>query len=204
MPEERTLDAVAARLSARPPRILDGDVRLRAAVSLVLCEAAEDLQLLMIRRAEHADDRWSGHIAFPGGRLDDTDPGERAAAEREAREELGLALSGARRLGRLDDLGGSSESVRVSAFVYGLESPPPLRPNHEVHSAFWLELGTLQDPARHLERRFEYLDGWLDLPALRVLDAEGPVLWGLSYRFLELLMERIGRPIPPMPWRDDL
>jgi hypothetical protein len=29
-----------------------------------------------------------------------------------------------------------------------------------------------------------------------------PALWGLSYRFLELLMDRVGRPIPAMTWAD--
>lgn len=204
MPDERSLGAVAEKLSARPPRRLRRDVRLRAAVSLVLSAGPRDLRLLMIRRAETLGDRWSGQIAFPGGRVDPSDSGERAAAEREAMEELSLDLQSARRLGRLDDLGGNVESVRVSAFVYGFDSEPPLRPNHEVQQAFWLELGAIEDPARHVEGRFHYAGEELELPALRVPEGGGPVLWGLSYRFLELFMETIGRPIPPMPWREDL
>ena len=37
-------------------------------------QASEDLELLLIRRAEHPLDPWSGHIALPGGRRDPGDP----------------------------------------------------------------------------------------------------------------------------------
>jgi 8-oxo-dGTP pyrophosphatase MutT (NUDIX family) len=200
----RNLGTVADRLAVLRPRRLESDVRIRAAVSLVLCEGAEDLRLLMIRRAETEGDRWSGHIGFPGGRMEPSDADERATAERECREELGLDLRAARPLGRLDDLGGTVESVRVSAFVYGVTTEPRLRPNHEVQQAFWRDLADFEDPVHQLERRFPYGDEMLELPALRVSEGEGPLLWGLSYRFLELLMGSIGRPIPPMQWREDL
>jgi hypothetical protein len=58
-----------------------------------------------------------------------------------------------------------------------------------------------------VKRSFQHLDRELDLPAIRVLDdagPESPLLWGLSYRFLDLLMLSIARAIPSMPWREDL
>ncbi|MAG30909.1 MAG: coenzyme A pyrophosphatase [Deltaproteobacteria bacterium] len=174
-----------------------------AAVSLVLREAGPDLEALFIRRAEHEDDPWSGHLALPGGRIDPEDAHPRAAAERETIEELGLDLSGARTLGRLSDVMGYAESIRVSAYVYGIEGDPELRPNHEIREAFWSPLHHCTDPERQMMREFSYLEHSLPLPTIRLLDEDGaPVLWGITYKFMDDFMSTIGRPIPFMPWED--
>jgi 8-oxo-dGTP pyrophosphatase MutT (NUDIX family) len=123
---------------------------------------------------------------------------------RETQEEVGLDISGASCLGQLDDVPGSTESVLVSGFVYGIGDHPTLVPNHEVQHAFWMPVSALLDPARHIRRDFGYLDRELLLPAIRVLDDEAPVLWGITYRFLELFFTRVGLALPEMPWHDDL
>ncbi len=199
--------ALRARMRAERPALVDEAVRHRASVALVLCEVAAEPSLLMIMRAANEADRWSGDIAFPGGRVADTDADPRATAERETHEEVGLRLEPAHYVGRLPDLLGNTESIVVSAFVYALpggDAPPPLTPNYEVAHAFWTPVADILDEANHVERDFRYLDRKLPLPGLRVLDPEHPVLWGLSYRFLELLMARLGHSIPSMPWRTDL
>jgi len=200
------LEDVRRRLAAHPAAVLEAPRASRAAVALVLRAAADEdgPALLMIRRAESDADHWSGHIAFPGGRVDPGDAGPRAAAERELAEEVGLAPPPDALLGRLDDLRGRTQAIVVSAFVYGVAGRPPVRPNYEVAEAFWRTLDELADPAAHVVRRFDYLGHALELPALAVLGEDRPVLWGLSYRFLEQLMGRLGRPIAPMPWRADL
>jgi 8-oxo-dGTP pyrophosphatase MutT (NUDIX family) len=202
-----TLLQVRERLDLRAPFEADDVPLSRASVALVLREREAHLELLFIRRAENEHDHWSGHIAFPGGRVDSSDAGPRHTAERETAEEIGIVLSPADRLGRLDDLLGRSRSIVVSAFVYGLSEEHALVPNHEVAEAFWMPLTDLLDPERHVKRSFSYQGNQLDLPAIRVLDAaepDAPLLWGLSYRFLELLMTQIGRAIPSMPWQEDL
>ncbi len=171
---------------------------------MVLREEGSDLSLLFIERALSQGDRWSGHIAFPGGRVDAEDAGPRETAERETQEEVGLVLAEANRIARLDDLMGQSESILVSCFVYGVESAVPLERNHEVERAFWLTLSEIEDERRHVDRSFPYLGQELFLPAIRVLDKEEPVLWGLSYRFLQLFMDQIGRKIRPMVWHSNL
>jgi 8-oxo-dGTP pyrophosphatase MutT (NUDIX family) len=52
-----------------------------------------DPEILFIKRAGRAGDRWSGHTALPGGRRDSDDADDRAAAIRETREEVGLDLT---------------------------------------------------------------------------------------------------------------
>src|SRR6185503_19895516 len=114
---------------------LDG-VR-RAAVAMVLTEGKSGADVLFIERARTDGDPWSGHMAFPGGRVDPTDADSRAAAERETLEEVGLSLAGA--------------ELVISAFVYHVKEPGELAINHEVQDAFWFPLNGLVDRARHVQ-----------------------------------------------------
>lgn len=197
-------EAVAERLAAQSPRTRTIDAEIRAAVAIALCPLPDDVGVLLMQRSDSEHDRWSGHIAFPGGRVDASDASPRHAAERETSEEVGLDLRRADALGRLDDLTGSVESILVSAFVYWVAAPPPFAFNREVQRAVWLPLRELCDPARHERRSFRYAGRDIDAPAIRVFEPGAPVLWGLSYRFLELLLRRLGREIPPMQWHSDL
>jgi 8-oxo-dGTP pyrophosphatase MutT (NUDIX family) len=203
----KTLDEIEACFSTEAPRVDVKPAKMRASVALVLREVGSDLEALFIRRAEHDEDPWSGHLAFPGGRLDAEDATARDAAERETVEELGLDLRDttmARCLGRLDDVLGHAESIRVSAYVYGISGNPSLRPNQEVRDAFWTPLNHCTDPGRQSVREFSYLDVMRPLPTLRLLeDEEAPVLWGITYKFMDDFMTTIGRPIPFMPWEAD-
>jgi 8-oxo-dGTP pyrophosphatase MutT (NUDIX family) len=54
-----------------------------------------DAEILFIKRAGRAGDRWSGHVALPGGKRDPQDASDRVAAIRETQEEVGLDLAGA-------------------------------------------------------------------------------------------------------------
>lgn len=203
----KTFDEIEARLSVVSPRIRTEPARLCASVAIVLREVDSDLEMLFIRRAEHDQDPWSGHLAFPGGRLDAADADSRNAAERETIEELGVDLADPSRvkyLGRLSDVLGHAESIRVSAHVYGISGNPSLRPNHEVRDAFWTPLRYCTDPRRQSMREFSYLDRTMSLPTIRLLeDEDAPLLWGITYKFLDDLMSAIGRPIPFMPWEEE-
>ena len=138
--------AVQVGLAQHQPYLVGSTDKTRAAVAAVLGPTPEGLQLLFIERAQHPDDPWSGHIAFPGGRIEADDPSPRAAAERETLEEVGLDLSNAEYWGRVDDLTGHMLPVVVSGFVYRLETPAALTLNHEIESAFWAGADQLRDP----------------------------------------------------------
>jgi len=199
LPGVPTLDHIREALAAHEPaRVREGDIS-RAAVSVVLREEDSAPEILFIERAAHADDPWSGHMAFPGGRVDPTDAGPRGAAERETLEEVGVDLARAERLGRLDDLTSpwraEAPTLVISAFVYFAPDPEPLRPNYEVREAFWVPLRALLHP----ERRVAYESrraGSLRYPGLLVGEPERHVVWGLTYRFLEVLFHAIGHPLP--------
>ena len=67
-------------------------LKTRSAVAMILQVRDGELQILMIKRAERVGDPWSGHMAFPGGRMDKSDANGYAVAVRETAEEVGLSL----------------------------------------------------------------------------------------------------------------
>ncbi|RKP38217.1 NUDIX hydrolase domain-like protein [Dimargaris cristalligena] len=106
---------------------------------------AADFEVLYIRRAISPTDRWSGQVAFPGGRRE---PGEsdQQAAERETREEIGLDLhtSNYAFLGALDDRTVHSFMGRTTLLVLCPFATPPLLPQPtEVASVHWISFGAL-------------------------------------------------------------
>lgn len=192
-----TIQTIREALSRHEPKLATPEPgNTAAAVALVLAGREHELSMAFIRRAEHPLDPWSGHMALPGGRWDPTDPHPRAAAERETLEEVGISLADAHLLGRLDDLEGRHAGRRlplvISAYVYHADHHGPLVPNEEVESAFWVPLERLFDPRHHVE----YPTPWAGYPGILIGEPERHVVWGLTYRFLEIFLARLGRPLP--------
>src|SRR5262245_28646435 len=208
-----SLDEIRRALAAHAPEVApDPDAR-RAAVAMCLRERAGDgaPEVLFIERARREGDPWSGHMAFPGGRVDGGDLSPRRAAERETFEEVGLLLAGSERLGRLDDMRGhhaaSQPALVISGFVYRVEEPPPLVLSDEVEQAFWFPLAELLEPGRRVEYRFGPGSAGR-YPGILVGVPDRHVVWGLTYRFLEVFFAAVGRPLPERPvylppeWRE--
>ena len=76
------------------------DLRL-AAVLVPLVEHADEPSILLTRRADHLE-KHSGQVAFPGGKVEDSDATPIAAALRETEEEIGLDASHIEIAGVLD------------------------------------------------------------------------------------------------------
>ncbi|MCE2449021.1 MAG: CoA pyrophosphatase [Candidatus Latescibacteria bacterium] len=180
--------AVQVGLAKHQPLLVGSTDKTRAAVAVVLGPTPEGLQLLFIERAQHPDDPWSGHIAFPGGRIEADDPSPRAAAERETLEEVGLDLSTAEYWGRVDDLTGYMLPVVVSGFVYRLATPAALTLNHEIESAFWAGADQFRDPSKRTHYRLRRRGKEQAFPALDLLGPNRPLLWGLTFRIVRQLI----------------
>ena len=57
-----------------------------------------DAEVLFIKRAARQGDRWTSHVALPGGKRDTEDENDKATAVRETLEEVGLDLQGSNTL----------------------------------------------------------------------------------------------------------
>ncbi len=190
-----SLPTIQRALDAHEPELVEVAPR-RAAVAMVLHQpdSGAGVEVLLIERARREGDPWSGQMAFPGGRKDESDPDLRHTAIRETREEVGLVLEGAPVLGRLDDQSGSragrSETLVISGFVFEVEHRSPTTPNDEVESAFWVPLSDLLDPALRIEYRHPPHPE-IVFPAVVVGDPDRHVVWGLTLRFLERFFELV-------------
>ncbi|WP_239077376.1 CoA pyrophosphatase [Geobacter sp. SVR] len=170
-------------LNGQTPGASSADRRTRAAVAMILRNSDQGLEVLLIQRAAHELDPWSGHLAFPGGKVESGEK-PRTAAERETLEEVGIDLQQAMYLGPLGEITGLTLPVRVSGYVYFLrtEGVPVL--NEEVFASFWVPLDTLMSPDRHVSAPV-FFDGEAhQVPAIRLPYADTPVLWGLTYRLV--------------------
>lgn len=179
-----TLAAVRRALRDHRPRVADAPEARPAAVALVLLEGQQGLEILIIKRAERGDDPWSGQIALPGGRYGAGDLDLEATAVRETREETGVDLSGAERLGALDDLHPRTSllpPVVVRPFVFALTRRATLVPSDEVQRAFWLPLARLSEPGVRREVTLTLRGGTHTLPAYLVDD---DLIWGMTERIL--------------------
>ena len=197
-------DDIEDALAGHAPTLMTEQDRREAAVAMILrgADGADpgDLEVLFIERARHERDPWSGHMAFPGGRVDPGDGHPQAAAERETLEEVGLDLGGARHIGRLDDLPGRGAArehgLVISGHVYLWDGEANLAVDtSEVQQAFWFPLFELHDPDRHVPHT--YPGASMEFPGILVGEPGRHVVWGLTYRFLEVFFGIVGRPLPP-------
>jgi len=184
------LEQIRSGLTQHPPRLLIQQDFRQAAVAMLLREQAGETEVLLIRRAEHEQDPWSGDLAFPGGGVDPTDGSPRAAAERETFEEIGLDLCSDYYLGRSDDLAGAYLSIHIACFVYQLENEVDFCLNGEVVDLFWVPFRTLLDPARNRLHQFHYRGAGRRHPVIDLPEWSNRPLWGITYRLLQNFLER--------------
>lgn len=186
------LDLLAHRLKLNPGALAaPEDTQIpRAAVAAIF---RPGFDLLFIRRSEREGDPWSGHMAFPGGRASPEDRDLRATAEREVREEVGLDLSGAELLGRLNELATPRRArtvprLVVTPFVFRLERSPPLQANHEVAEYHWFSLDRLRSGEGRGTMDYLWQGDTITLPCVRL---DGTCIWGLTLMLVDDLLERL-------------
>jgi len=188
---------LALALERSPGRPLPEETPMRwAAIALVLrLGALHEPELLMIKRAEHERDPWSGHVACPGGRREPGDHDLTQTAARETWEETGIDLQSVGRiLGTLDDISPRTPilpPIVIRPFVAAVPSTVELVQSGEVAAAFWVPLSALRERA-----------AW-GTSIVSVSGVERQVtsfthgdymVWGLTERVLRQLLERMDLP----------
>ena len=194
-PHPTALQAMSTRMRNFRPRRRWWRRRVkRSAVALILRQSHGEIEVLMIQRAEREGDPWSGHMAFPGGRMDPDDRTGLRTAMRETEEEIGIDIERAGNvMGRLSDLVSRPHSGRrpmvVSPYVFSLHIPVSIDSNHEVADTVWVPLTYLAD---HRNRQtMEVQRGKLNF-VLPCYHYKGKQIWGMSLRMLDELLELVG------------
>jgi 8-oxo-dGTP pyrophosphatase MutT (NUDIX family) len=190
-------DAAVARIrramEARPPALAERDEPFKeAAVALVLRAAAvaDDLELLLIRRAQREGDPWSGQIGLPGGRFERVDASLEETAVRETIEELGLDV---RRhgvvLGALDELRPRTPvlpPIIVRPYVCVVRDVPTLVPSDEVAEYRWVRVGDLFHADARVNTTVRVRDFSMRVDAYQMGDF---TVWGMTERILSTFAE---------------
>jgi 8-oxo-dGTP pyrophosphatase MutT (NUDIX family) len=184
----------SALRSHRPRRIPEQQKNIEAAVAVVVRGGDRGVEVLLIHRAEHPRDPWSGHMAFPGGRVDPHDDGPLAAAFRETREEIALDLeTNATLLGRLSDATPRGRGRRLGfvivPWVFELLGEPELRPNREVQEVVWVPLSFMEDRSNLATMWWRRGIFPIRLPCYRY---RGHIIWGVTLRILDELVGLLG------------
>lgn len=165
-------------------------LRRRSAVAAVLRFDRGPCEVLLIQRAVHPGDRWSGHVSMPGGRSEPGDVDGLATAIRETREETGIELATSRVLGRLSAVHavakGQLVPMIITPYVFHLAEDQPVRLSAEASDHFWFPLA--RAARGELDARFVYRWGPLPL-SLRCWRWEGRTVWGLTHGMLSALVE---------------
>lgn len=113
-------------------------------------------EVLFIKRASRKGDRWTSHIALPGGRRDPEDVDDGAAAVRETWEEVGLDLQtygmpvGSLPQRLVTTHWGKKPLMVLCPYIYLLttHATPPLRLQPtEVASTHWVPISSLLSPS---------------------------------------------------------
>ena len=199
------LQLIETRLTEHSPgKKLLRRLMKRSAVAMILQVRTGELHILMIKRAEREGDPWSGHMAFPGGRMDKEDAHGFAVAVRETEEEVGLSLrEGDRCIGRLSDLNARPHKgllgMAVSPYVFHLEREVEFTPNYEVAEVVWVPLEFLLETDNREKMMWSYKGMEISMPCYFY---QGRRIWGLSLVMLDELMDLVEGDNPLRPrWR---
>lgn len=181
-----SLARIGASLRGRAPRTIEGTTHA-AAVALVLRPTGRGLEALFIKRADHPNDPWSGHVGLPGGRAESHDEGLVDTAIRETEEEIGLRLArDGHFLGPLDETRATARTrsidMKIAPFVFAAEGAPDLLTlSDEVAATHWIPLVELFDSSHAASVTMPHAGQILRFPAIEV---RGLTIWGLTLRML--------------------
>ena len=161
----------------------------RGAVLMLFGEGPHGPDLLLTERA-HTMRSHPGHIAFPGGSIDE-DETPLEAALREAQEETGLDPSGVDVFAELPELWLPPSNFSVTPLLawWEVESPVGVVDPNEVHAVYRVPIRDLVGPDHRI--RVRHPSGWVG-PGYLIGENRDRVLWGFTAGIISRLFDHVG------------
>ncbi len=142
---------------------------------------------LILRRATHPNDPWSGHFSFPGGRKEADDQNLLQTCIRETREETGILLNQSQldKTLPLEPAGRNfSKPLWVQPYIFNLPAIPFIKlDDREIQGSCWLEVQQFKNRALH--EKVEMLPSQF----FPVYALDDYFLWGFTYRLLLTILQ---------------
>jgi 8-oxo-dGTP pyrophosphatase MutT (NUDIX family) len=165
-------------------RVSPGALR-EAAVLVPVYFDGEAARVLMTRRRNDLR-LHPGQISWPGGRIDPGDADSRAAALREAHEEIGLDPAHVEVVGRLGEALAVLSGFRLTPWVGVVPYPYPyIAQPDEVAGLVELSVADLLAPGAH---RIGTAEAFGLVHEVHTFEVAGEVVWGASARILHELL----------------
>jgi len=172
-----------------------------AAVLIPLVRHGAQWHILFIRRAHNDQDRHSGQVAFPGGRIEEADADAVAAALRETREEIGISHELINVVGIIDTYITVSDYA-VTPVVGVVNWPATLKlQSSEVARAFLIPLAWLRNRDNFTFRARNNMDPQSARrhPIIVYDQFDNETLWGATARMTLNFLRAVDEGIIPLP-----
>ena len=148
-----------------------------AAVAILVRPNKYDLEFFLVKRAEVDDDPWSGDMAFPGGKKNETDITLIDTVVREVMEETSIDLSCKQIIGFMEPVYSSVRTdLAVQPIVYRFDEYPRVQLNYELTKFLWIPLSRIKG-----SKTQAVIKGWEG----SVYRVQGETIWGLTFQMLE-------------------
>jgi 8-oxo-dGTP pyrophosphatase MutT (NUDIX family) len=153
----------------------------------------EEARLILTKRPDTMPSH-QGEIAFPGGKVEPAvDVDARAAALREAQEEIGLDPAAVDVVAELDGIGTVASRFVIRPFAGFVGGRPQIHAHpREVVSVFDVALSELLDPEAYRQELWSGRAGAPDFTlAVQFFELPGETVWGATARILFNLLTHV-------------
>lgn len=155
-----------------------------AAVLIPFLRSGDDWSVVFTRRSDNLR-RHSGEISFPGGMVDEGED-SKAAALREAHEELGISSESCDILGKLPAVHTVVSGVLIDPWIAVITQNEFEPSPSEIEEVLRVPLSVLMDPSSYRVQRFIRSGHIFPSPAFDVGDV---TIWGATARIVRSLID---------------
>jgi 8-oxo-dGTP pyrophosphatase MutT (NUDIX family) len=192
---ETGLDRIRRSILRNPGKKLEGHEYLslpKAAVAVILRQDNQNgIMMLLLKRKTSETDPWSGHMAFPGGRMKDSDLQKINTAKRETFEETGIDLGKYEFLGSLDELPPGNRSVTVTPFVFFAAEDVKVKVEaREINDYVWIPISFFTDKKNSVAYSVESMGAVREVESFPYLGKF--IVWGMTLRVINDFLSKIG------------